>query len=153
MNNKANEPQGPCWSYDETVRLVGIADTIHVRTWSPHPGLVMLVSTTNSAYKIPDEHFKDILKHVETNPALKAKLEKEPIHVGPRSGNIKPSLKEPKEVVNKKPCAECIQFTSGISFGYEWKDCKKNWSDKKNGMFYGVIKDTCDNHHVKKEEA
>lgn len=58
-----------------------------------------------------------------------------------------------KEIVNKKPCAKCIHFTSGISFGYEWKDCKKNWSDKKNGMFYGVIKDTCDNHHFKKEAA
>jgi frataxin-like iron-binding protein CyaY len=61
--------------------------------------------------------------------------------------------KADKVVVNKKPCGKCIHFTSGISFGYEWKDCKKNWSDKNNGMFYGVIKDTCDNHHFRKEEA
>jgi hypothetical protein len=59
--------------------------------------------------------------------------------------------KEEKEVVNTRPCKKCIHHTFGTSHNYEWQDCKKNWSDKPNGLFYGVIKDTCSNWHLRKE--
>lgn len=49
------------------------------------------------------------------------------------------------EIVNEKPCKLCVHQTSGIIHEYEWQDCRKNWSDKQNGLFYGVIKDTCNN--------
>lgn len=49
-------------------------------------------------------------------------------------------------VVNKRPCESCSRHTSGIIHGYEWRDCTKNWSDKSHGLFYGVIKNTCDNY-------
>jgi hypothetical protein len=61
--------------------------------------------------------------------------------------------KEEKEVVNTRPCKKCIHHTSGTSHNYKWQDCKKNWSDKPNGLFYGVIKDTCSNWHLRKETA
>lgn len=52
---------------------------------------------------------------------------------------------EDEPVVNLRPCLNCQRHTSGTSFGYYWQDCTKNWSDKTHGLFYGVIKDTCDN--------
>lgn len=59
--------------------------------------------------------------------------------------------KEVKEVVNLRPCKKCIHHTFGILKDYEWQDCKRNWSDKQNGLFYGVIKDTCASWHLRKE--
>lgn len=51
--------------------------------------------------------------------------------------------------VNEKPCKQCVFHTCGTIHGYEWQDCKKNWSDKKDGLFCGVIKDTCQNWQKK----
>lgn len=64
---------------------------------------------------------------------------------------MKPQKKEtPTEApVNEKPCKQCVFHSCGILHSYEWQDCKKNWSDKINGLFCGVIKDTCNNFQRK----
>ena len=64
----------------------------------------------------------------------------------------KHSNQEVSKPVNKRPCKECNHNTCGVSHGYEWQDCKKNWSDKQHGMMYGVIHDTCGNW-IKKVES
>lgn len=50
----------------------------------------------------------------------------------------------------KNPCETCKHFDSGIIHGYPWATCEKNWSDKQHGMFWGVLKNTCNNHKEKK---
>lgn len=52
---------------------------------------------------------------------------------------------------SKNDCDNCKFHTRGVIHGYDWQECKKNWSDKVNGEFYGVIKHICANHQKKQE--
>ena len=52
---------------------------------------------------------------------------------------------------NTKPCEKCKHSDQGIIHGYPWMTCTKNWSDKVNGVFWGVLKNTCTNFVEKKE--
>lgn len=42
-------------------------------------------------------------------------------------------------------CQNCKHHDQGVINNYPWQECKKNWSDKQHGQFYGVIKNTCGN--------
>ena len=50
----------------------------------------------------------------------------------------------------KNPCETCKHFDMGYIYEYVWKTCEKNWSDKQHGTFWGVLKNTCNNHKEKK---
>lgn len=54
---------------------------------------------------------------------------------------------------NLKPCEKCKNCDQGTIHGYPWMTCTKNWSDKVNGVFYGVLKNTCANFVEKKEKT
>ena len=109
-----------------------------------------------SVTKVPDEDINGLIDYIKTKPQLLKKLQidaQTPVANNNNNNNSKKAKKqiEAKEVVNNRPCKKCIHHSGGFIHEYEWQDCKKNWSDKPNGLFYGVIKDTCANWHLRKE--
>jgi len=50
-----------------------------------------------------------------------------------------------KDLSNGRKCEDCKHSQSGVIHGYPWMTCTKNWSDKQNGVFFGVLKDYCNN--------
>lgn len=104
-----------------------------------------------SVTKVPDEDVNGLIDYIKTKPQLLKKLQIDgQTPVVNNSKKIKKQT-EVKEIVNNRPCKKCIHHSGGFIHEYEWQDCKKNWSDKPNGLFYGVIKDTCANWHLRKE--
>ncbi len=59
----------------------------------------------------------------------------------------------PKPVKEKASCDNCKHHSCGIIAGYGWQECAKNWSDKQNGQFWGVMKHVCGNHIFKPQDT
>ena len=150
QQNRQNPPN--CFNYtkEQTVDFLNTASVFCVNC----DGMTVWHNEEPcSVTKVPDENVNSLIDYIKTKPQLlkKLQIDGERPAVIINNNNKAKKQTEVKEIVNNRPCKKCIHHSGGFIHGYEWQDCKKNWSDKPNGLFYGVIKDTCANWHLRKE--